>query len=36
LKNAVYGGREKTVNLDVQDARGRYSVRNGRRQREKL
>jgi DNA polymerase-3 subunit epsilon len=36
LKNAVYGGREKTVNLDVQDARGRYSIRNGRRQREKL
>ena len=36
LKNAVYGGREKTVNLDVQDARGRYSVRTGRRQREKL
>ena len=36
LKNAVYGGREKTVNLDVQDARGRYSVRHGRRQREKL
>ena len=36
LKNAVYGGREKLVNLDVQDARGRYSVRPGRRQREKL
>ncbi|MEY4377506.1 MAG: hypothetical protein RJB26_2056 [Pseudomonadota bacterium] len=36
LKNAVYGGRERLVNLDVQDARGRYSVRPGKRHREKL
>ena len=36
LKNAVYGGRERLINLDVQDARGRYSTRPGRRQREKL
>ena len=36
LKTTVYGGRERLVNLDIQDARGRYSVRPGARQRVKV
>ena len=36
LRNAVYRGRSVLVNLDVQDARGRYSGRIGERQRVKV